>query len=87
MSYVIGGKQRAWAVAGCGWMVDQSADTPFLMAAEGERPVLVLPPGMTSDATERAFGEAPTELRLQREGWWDLMCEIRRLAFPESEAA
>lgn len=76
----IGGKQRAWAVAGCGWMVDWSVHRPFVMLAEGERPVLCLPPGLTAEDTEQAFGWAASDLKQQREGWLALMREIALLA-------
>lgn len=69
----MGGKQRAWACAGYGWMLDYTVDAPMVMVAEGERPVLCLPPGLTFEESERAFAWAMTELYEQRYGWLALL--------------
>lgn len=63
------GKQRAWICAGCGYFVDPAETQARVMLAEGERPVLVMPPGLDPDEFERCFGWAMTETMEQTTGW------------------
>lgn len=75
----MGGKQHAWMLAGFGWVIDQDTDEAYVMAATGERPILCLPPGLTVDATEKAFGWAASDLKQQRDGWLSLLRELVNL--------
>lgn len=73
----MGGKFRAWACAGYGWLVDEEATHAEVVDVEGERPVLVLPPGLCAWRTEEVFGWAMAELFEQRYGWLFLLRAIR----------
>jgi hypothetical protein len=84
----MGGKQRVWACAGYGWLVDYTIDHAFVLLAEGERPVLCLPPGLTFAESEREFGWAMADLYEQRYGWLALLrltVQLAETAAMESE--
>lgn len=74
-----GSKHWAWSCAGGSWMVDSSVPEPLLMLADGECPVLCLPPGLSAEDSERAFGWAIAELLEQQEGWLALLRLATRL--------
>ncbi len=75
----MGGKQHAWTVNGGRWIIDQETDDPYVMAADGEPPVLCLPPGLTPAWTEVAFGFGIADLKQQREGMLALARDLARL--------
>ncbi len=76
----MGGKQRAWTVGGGRWLIDEEAHTAYLMVADGEAPVLCLPPALTAEDTELTFGWAISDLTQQRGGWLALVQQLARLA-------
>mgnify|MGYP000947894407 CR=1 FL=1 len=69
----MGGKHRAWACAGYGWMVDHTIREPVLMLADGERPVLCLPAGLTASQSEQVFAWGIADLLEQQGGWLALL--------------
>lgn len=73
---LMGGMARAWLVAGCGAMIDETLggeDGPYLLLPEDQRPVLCLPPGRGAAEYEVMFGWAMAEMRQQRDGWLALL--------------
>lgn len=69
----MGWKQHAWAVAGYGWLIDEDLEAPVLLCADDHCPVLCLPPGLSADESDQAFGWALADLVEQRQGWMALL--------------
>lgn len=86
----MGGKFRAWACAGFGWVIDDEAAgiaAVEVLFADGERPVLVLPPGLTHDESEVVFGWALTEVYEQQLGWLTMLRAVLRFSSQVGEHA
>jgi len=69
----MGGKRRAWECAGYGWVLVAGIDGPRVLAADGERPVLLLPVGLTAWQSEACFGWAIADLLERDQGWLALL--------------
>lgn len=68
----MGSKHRLWACLGYGWIIDDDArgvGAVELLLAEGERPVLVLPPGLSATESDLVFGWALVEAHERSHGW------------------
>lgn len=82
----MGSKQRAWLCCGFAFFYDIDQDDAEVLCGAGQRPILMLPYGLTATQVELAFGWAFSDLCEQQHGWLGMFRGVMRL-LGDAEAA